>query len=562
MDTPSGLYALIAVLPILAVMFFLVVLRWPATRAMPVAYAMTLVFALGFWKVPFVHAIAASLRGAMIAVTVLGIIFGAIVLLFTLRESGAVATIRRGFMDISPDRRVQVIIVAWLFGAFIEGAAGFGTPAAVAGPLLLALGFPALAAVMTTLIIQSTPVSFGAVGTPILVGMAQSLNVPQVEQAVSAAGMSYDEFIYRIGVFTAVPHALVGTLIPLIIVSMMTRFFGARKSFREGLAVWKFALFAGLSFTVPYTLVAVLLGPEFPSLIGGLIGLAIVITAAKRRLFLPASEPWDFPAREEWLSEWKGSIPADVGAERPHMTLARAWSPYILVAALLVLTRLPFLPIKAWLVSIRLTWSEILGTTLSQSVQPLYIPGTLFLVVALMTVPLHRMKKHEVKKAWLDACRMLAGPAFALLFAVGLVRVFIDSETNASGLDSMPLVLAEFVAQIAGSTWPFFAPMIGAMGAFVAGSNTVSDLMFSLFQYGVADRIGAPHLVILGLQALGGAAGNMITVHNVVAASATVGLVGREGLLIRRTIVPMTYYVVSAGLLGLLFCYVLAPDVF
>ena len=562
MDAPSGLYALIAVLPILAVMFFLVVLRWPATRAMPVAYAMTLVFALGFWKVPFVHAMAASLRGAMIAVTILGIIFGAIVLLFTLRESGAVATIRRGFMDISPDRRVQVIIVAWLFGAFIEGAAGFGTPAAVAAPLLLALGFPALAAVMTTLIIQSTPVSFGAVGTPILVGMAQSLNVPQVEQAVSAAGMSYDEFIYRIGVFTAVPHALVGTLIPLIIVCMMTRFFGARRSFREGLGVWKFALFAGLSFTVPYTLVAVLLGPEFPSLIGGLIGLAIVITAAKRRLFLPAGEPWEFPPREEWLSEWKGSIPADVGAERPHMTLARAWSPYILVAALLVLTRLPFLPIKAWLVSIRFTWSEILGTTLSQSVQPLYIPGTLFLVVALMTVPLHRMKKHEVKKAWLDACRMLAGPAFALLFAVGLVRVFIDSATNASRLDSMPLVLAEFVAQIAGSTWPFFAPMIGAMGAFVAGSNTVSDLMFSLFQYGVADRIGAPHLVILGLQALGGAAGNMITVHNVVAASATVGLVGREGLLIRRTIVPMMYYVVSAGLLGLLFSYVLARDVF
>ena len=562
MDTPSALYALIAVLPILAVMFFLVVLRWPATRAMPVAYAMTLVFALWFWKVPFVHAMAASVRGVMIAVTILGIIFGAIVLLFTLRESGAVATIRRGFMDISPDRRIQVIIVAWLFGAFIEGAAGFGTPAAVAAPLLLALGFPALAAVMTTLIIQSTPVSFGAVGTPILVGMAQSLNVPRVEQAVSAAGMPYDEFIYRIGVFTAVPHALVGTLIPLIIVCMMTRFFGARRSFREGLAVWKFALFAGLSFTVPYTLVAVLLGPEFPSLIGGLIGLAIVITAVKRRLFLPAGEPWEFPPREEWLSEWKGGISADVGSERPQMTLARAWAPYVLVAGLLVLTRLPFLPIKGWLRSVQLAWPEILGTTLSESVRPLYIPGTLFLLVALITVLLHRMKAHEVKKAWFDACRMLARPALALLFAVGLVRVFIDSETNASGLDSMPLVLAEFVAQVAGSTWPFFAPMIGAMGAFVAGSNTVSDLMFSLFQYGVADRIGAPHLVILGLQALGGAAGNMITVHNVVAASATVGLVGREGLLIRRTIVPMTYYVVSAGLLGLLFCYVLAPNVF
>ena len=145
----SFLNALIAILPILAVMVFLVVLRWPATRAMPVAYLMTSTFALTFWKVPFVHAAAASLRGVVIALTLLWIIFGAIVLLFTLKESGAAATIRRGFMDVSQDRRVQAVIVAWLFGAFIEGASGFGTPAAVAGPLLLALGFPALAAVMT-----------------------------------------------------------------------------------------------------------------------------------------------------------------------------------------------------------------------------------------------------------------------------------------------------------------------------------------------------------------------------------------------------------------------------
>src|SRR5690606_20059304 len=112
----------------------------------------------------------------------------------------------------------------------IEGASGFGTPAAVAGPLLLALGFPALAAVTTTLIIQSTPVSFGAVGTPILVGMSESLNVPEVEAAIASAGMSYAEFIAQIGVFTAVPHAIVGTFIPLIICGMLTRFFGENKS--------------------------------------------------------------------------------------------------------------------------------------------------------------------------------------------------------------------------------------------------------------------------------------------------------------------------------------------
>jgi len=561
-DTLFGLSACIAVLPILAVMFFLVVLRWPATRAMPVAYVMTLASALWFWKVPWVHAMAATFRGWIIAGTLLWIVFGAIVLLFTLRESGAVATIRRGFMDVSRDRRVQVIIVAWLFGSFIEGAAGFGTPAAVAGPLLLALGFPALAAVMTTLIIQSTPVSFGAVGTPILVGMAESLNVAQVEEAIAAAGMTYPDFINRIGVFTAIPHAIVGTFIPLIICCMMTRFFGTNRTFREGLAIWKLAIFGGLCFTIPYVLFGVFLGPEFPSLLGGLIGLFLMITAVRKGLFLPEGEPWEFPPEKDWEADWKGVIRSDVGEERSHMTLVRAWFPYVLVAVLLVLTRLPSLPLKELLTSVQFGWTNILGTPLSQGFQPLYVPGTIFMIVSLITALLHRMKAAELKKAWGDAVRMLAGPALALIFAVALVRIFIDSDTNESGLASMPIVLAEFVARIAQGTWPFFAPIIGALGAFVAGSNTVSDLMFSLFQYGVADRIGVSHLVILGLQALGGAAGNMITVHNVVAASATVGLVGKEGLLIRRTILPMTYYVVFAGLLGLLFAYVLVPNAF
>ena len=555
-------YALAALLPVLAVMFFLVVLRWPAVRAMPVAYVLTVIVALSVWKVPAMHVVGATLRGGMIALTLLWIIFGAILLLFTLREGGAVTTIRRGFMGISRDRRIQLIIVAWLFGSFIEGAAGFGTPAAVAAPLLLALGFPALAAVMMTLIIQSTPVSFGAVGTPILVGMGQSLNVPQVEEALAAAGITYDEFIYRLGVFTAMPHAVAGTLIPLIIVCMMTRFFGESRSFREGLAVWKFALFAGFSFVVPYLLVAVFLGPEFPALLGGLAGLAIVVTAARKGLFLPEGEPWDFPAREKWEEQWVGNITAEAGDERPHMTLSLAWTPYLLVASLLVLTRLPFLPFRGWLTSISFTWANIAGTSLSQSVQPLYLPGTIFIVVALATIFIHRMSKDEARMAWSDAAHKMAGPALALLFAVALVRVFIDSNSNASGLDSMPLVLAEYVAGIAQGTWPFFAPIIGAMGAFVAGSNTVSDLMFALFQYGVADRIGTSHLVILGIQAVGGAAGNMICVHNVVAASATVGLVGREGALIRRTIIPMTYYLFVTGTLGLLFSYVLFPDVF
>ena len=558
------IYALVAFLPIVAVMFFLVILRWPAVKAMPMAYGITLVIALTLWQVPLVRVLAATIRGTIIATTLLYIIFGAIVLLFTLRESGALTAIRHGFLGISPDRRIQAIIVAWPFGSFIEGAAGFGTPAAVCAPLLLALGFPALAAVMVSLIIQSTPVTFGAVGTPILIGMGQSLNVPEVEGALAQSGLAYADFVNRIGFFAALPHAVVGTLVPLIMVAMMTRFFGRNKSFREGLAAWKFALFGGLAFTVPYLTVAALLGPEFPSLIGSLVGMLIVVTAARQGLFIPKGEPWQFPPKNEWEAEWVGTVSAETGQEKVTHSLARAWSPYLMVAVLLVLTRVPALGLKQWLTSNELTWTwpDILGTGMSQAVQPVYLPGTIFFLVALATIWLHGMKLSQAKTAWLDAARTLAKPALALVFAVGMVRIFIDSEQNAANLASMPLVLAESVAGAVGAAWPFFAPTIGALGAFVAGSNTVSDFMFSLFQYGVADRIGVPHLVILGLQALGGAAGNMIAVHNVVAASATVGLVGREGVLIRKTIWPMLYYVVASGLLGLLFCYVIFPHVF
>ena len=165
----TGLLALLSLLPIISVAVFLVMLRWPASRAMPIAYIVAVVLAYFVWQVPTTKIMAASANGLIVALTLIYIIFGAILLLNTLLQSGAIQTIRQGFSDISPDRRIQVIIIAWLFGSFIEGSAGFGTPAAVAVPLMVGLGFPAMAAVVAGMIIQSTPVSFGAMGTPILV---------------------------------------------------------------------------------------------------------------------------------------------------------------------------------------------------------------------------------------------------------------------------------------------------------------------------------------------------------------------------------------------------------
>ncbi|OEH84479.1 lactate permease [Desulfuribacillus stibiiarsenatis] len=543
--------AILALTPVLTVFIFLVVLRWPAKYAMPLALAVTSILALTYWGVSGTVVTAAIIEGLLISFEILLIVFGAILLLNTLTNSGAVSTIRRGFMDITPDRRIQVIIIAWMFGAFIEGAAGFGTPAAVAAPLLVALGFPAMAAVMSALIIQSTPVSFGAVGTPILVGVNSGLNDPMVKDAVAASGMEWSQYLYEIGLNVAVLHGTIGILIPLFIVALLTKTFGKNKSFKEGLEVAPFAIFAGLALTIPYMAVAYLLGPEFPSVIGPLVGLVIVVFAAKNKFLMPKTT-WDFPEKSAWDPKWIGSVTLNVGEERKGMNLFKAWLPYVLVGVFLIASR-TIKPLTTFLRDFKVGMTDILGVTgVTKMIEPLYLPFAIFVAVVICTFFIQSMKVSELTGAIKSSFKTTVSASLAIGFAVPMVRVFIRSGmTDIEGLRSMPLELASGVAALAGGAWPFFAAVIGALGAFIAGSNTVSNMMFSLFQYGVATEIGVAQTVIVAAQAVGGAAGNMITVHNVVAASATVGLMDREGEIIRKTIIPLTYYLIMAGILTL-----------
>lgn len=542
--------AFLAVLPILIAAALLIGWRWPAKRTMPIVYILTVLIALVGWNMSLLNVIASTIQGLFITFDILYIIFGAILLLNTLKYSGAISAIRSGFLDISPDRRVQVVIIVWLFGAFIEGAAGFGTPAAITAPLLLALGFPALGAVMLGMMVQSTPVTFGAVGTPILVGVTGGLAGPQVDAHLAEMGVSFPEYIQLITTRVAILHTIVGTAMPLFMCVMMTRFFGKNRSWTEGLSIAPFALFGGLAFTIPYLLTGMFLGPEFPSLLGALIGLAIVTTAARKGFLVP-SRIWDFPPENEWPAQWMGKLRVTLDQDTaPRMNLARAWMPYLLVAILLVLSRLPQLPIKNFLTSMQIQWNDIFGSGIAASSTPLYLPGTMLILVVGITFFLHHMKKEALKSALSESGSLLIGAGFVLLFTIPMVRVYINSGMNTSGLTSMPIAMAEWIAYHVGTVWPIFAPTIGALGAFIAGSNTVSNLMFSLFQFGVATNLALPSALVVALQAVGAAAGNMIAIHNVVAASATVGLLGQEGNVLRKTMIPTLYYVILSGILG------------
>ena len=222
----------------------------------------------------------------------------------------------------------------------------------------------------------------------------------------------------------------------------------------------------------------------------------------------------------------------------------------MLVAALLVVTRLRSLPLLDWLSSCAIPYANILGTSISHTVKPLYLPGTVFIVVSLITFLLHRMSIASYGRAWSKSARTMVPASAALVFTVPMVQVFINSGGGASSYSEMPIALAAGVEALAGGAWPIFAPFIGGIGAAVAGSNTVSNMMFSLFQFDVGTRIGVDPTWTVALQAVGGAAGNTICVHNVVAASAVVGLVGKEGAVIRMTLPVFAYYALLPGALG------------
>ena len=300
-------------------------------------------------------------------------------------------------------------------------------------------------------------------GTPILVGVSSGLSTdPEIARFAAERGYAeWSQFLAMIGFKVAFLHTIAGTLVPLLVLAFMTRFFGANRSFVEGLRVWKFALFAAFAMTVPYLIVARLLGPEFPAMFGGLAGLAIVVPAARKGFLVPRKEDtWDFESREKWEPEWTGSIAMkDDASSGKEMGAFKAWSPYLLVGCFLVLTRLRDLPFLGWLQSWTLTAPNLFGTDITVRAQPLYLPGTVFVAVSLITFLLHRMKADAYWSAWGRSIRTMGYASVALIFTVPMVQVFINSGGGEAGFERMPIVLADGVAHVGGRGLADFCPV-------------------------------------------------------------------------------------------------------
>ena len=529
---------LFSFIPILVIIILLVFLNLPAKKVMPAAWMVCVVLALIFWQMKPVNIAAYSILGVLKGFDVMVTIFGAILLLNTLSFSGGMGTISKMFYGITTDRRIQALIVGWMFNSFIEGAAGFGTPAALAAPLLVGLGFPPLAAAIFALICNSTAVAFGVAGIPTLTAFST------LETNIAMAGFSEQIFRETTTTVIAGMHSLVGIILPLIAVAILTKFFGEKKSIKPALEIAPFAIFSGLAFTVPHFIIAITLGPELPSLLGSLIGMVAVIAAAKKG-FLTPKTTWNFPNKKDWKTDWHATTELTNSQGNNSMSILKAWTPYLIIALILIATRLPALGLKPVVQSWILQIPNILGVRgVTYDLLWAWLPGTIFIIVSFLTIALHKMSGKQVKDSWANTFKQTSGATIALLFGVALVQLMLYTKDNPLELSGMMTQMANTLTGFFGPVYPVISPFIGILGAFVSGSNTVSNMLFASMQFESATMLALPPVVIVALQCVGGSIGNMICVNNIIAVCATVGIKGVEGKIIRRNSIPMLIYAV------------------
>ena len=500
----------------------------PSARALPLAAILAYGIRLTWFQtdVSLVHA--SLIAGLLLALTPILIVWGAIFLFHTMEQSGAMETIRRWLNALSSNRVAQVVIIGWSVQFLIEGASGFGTPAALAGPRLVGLGFPPLRVAMACLILNSVPVSFGAVGTPTWFGFAP-LNLSSSE-------------LHEVAWKTALIHSLAACFIPL----MAFRLLLSWQEIRRNLIFIYLSLAASV---VPMAMLSLLNG-EFPSVAGGLIGLWITVWLARYRVGLFEEHP---------------SVKA--GPDTDSLTVVKAFFPLWATVLVLLITRIPQLRLRGLLTMAEPVWEVaigrfgefsispalvmrlrgILGTDVEWTHQLLYVPSLIpFFLISIVSLWVLQAPGGTFTVVWRQTLARMSNPILALLGALVLVRLLMTG-----GDKSSVMIAGHALAYAVGDWWQFFAAYLGAIGAFFAGSCTISNLTFGPIQDSIATQLGQNRTNLLALQSVGAAMGNMVAIHNIVAVGSVLGLENKEGEILRQTVLPMLLYGVIAAVASL-----------
>lgn len=525
--------AVIAAIPIILTIILTVGLNMAAKKVLPISWLSIVLIGLFYWGMDVQHITAYTVMGFLGSIDVLLIIFGAILVMNTLNTAGAMKRIEGMFNSISEDARIQLIIIGFAFSAFIEGAAGFGTPAALCAPLLIGLGFPPMAAAISCLILNSTPVPFGAAGTP------TNAAVAAVAGELASMGANVEEWTLSLSFASSLGMCVGCFFVLAFTIGLITKMFGEKKSFAEVIPVLPFCLFTSIVFSSVSLPIAYFIGTELTSLTAAAVTIFVLLGAA-RVGFLTPSTIWRFPGKK---TEEKHVVKEN----SEQMSLFKAWLPYLFISLWLVLTRIPQLGLKPVIQSFSVGLDNLLGVAnASWSLKFVNNPGTFpFMLAVILAIFLYGLKGEQVtgivKKSW-NQC---VGAFIALLFGFALVYMYRYSDANSAGFASMLISMAEGMANLAGENFFFAAPFIGTIGSFMFGSNTVSNVMFTPLQFETARILDLPTLIIVALQNQGGAIGNMVCINNIVAVCATTGISGVEGKLIRTNIAPWIMYYIA-----------------
>ncbi|MEX0746071.1 MAG: L-lactate permease [Phycisphaeraceae bacterium] len=507
----------LSLLPFIVLFVLLIPLRRPAYEAAPVAYFVTLVLALGVWQVSGTVLAASLLDALMVFIEVLLIVAVALMVLNVMMETGALDTIKAFMAKVTADDRVLAMLLGWALVGFVEGIAGFGTPAVLAAPVLVHFGFSPIKAVAISLIGNSTAVPFGAAGTPVVIGF-RGLGLPE-------------EVMADVAFQAAAIHAGMAIFITCFIAYLVT--LGTQKGrFKEFVP---FAIFSALSFSIPYLAIAYFVGPELPAVIGGASAIFAISFAARRGLMLhPEGAAESSPAQQNVRA-------ADI---------MRSFAPFaVMTLALIVSRTVPGL--RETLQSVTFSLGQVRALELDQALSPLYTPY-FYLGLALITALLvFKVTGETLRKAAAATCRRLRFASVVLIFIIALTQLLLWSGINRADLPSIPQVLGHGFADLLGGAFVVFSPFLGAIGAFMTGSATVANLLFAGLQVDSAEALGSPVATFLALQLVGAGVGNMISLSNIAMAAGAVGLEAREGKVMRWTIIPVLVVCLASGLLVL-----------
>ncbi len=529
----SGVFisALLAAIPIVFIFWALIIKKMKGYKASVLTAIIAIIIAVFIYRMPVKLALLSTFHGVLYGFfPICWIIIGAVFLYNLTVKSGQFEIIKHFIATITTDRRLQALLIAFSFGAFLEGSAGFGTPVAISAAMLAGLGYNPLYAAGICLIANTSPVAFGAIGTPIIIA-SQITGIPE---------MAISQMVGR-----TLP--VLSFFVPLYLIILMS-------GFRKSLEVMPAILISGLSFALVQWYASNYLSPMLPDIIAGLVSLACLT------VFLKFWKP-----RSIWRFSEEPQQTIDQEVKYSAAETIKAWSPFIIMTVMIIAWGLQ--PVKLALNFIGQVKFNIPGLTdsiLMQDGSPLIIkpfdlnflssPGSAVLFAGLISIPLIGMSMKDGLLVLTDTVKQLRYPFITITSVLGFAFL-----ANYSGMSvTMAVALAS-----TGFLFPFFSPVLGWLGVFLTGSDTSSNALFCKLQQNTAAEIGIDPVITVSANASGGVTGKMISPQSIAVGAASVGLVGRESDLFRFTIKHSFIMLFSISVFTVLQAYVfrwIVPD--